>query len=238
MRWPDNSQRHAIYGQTGSGKTLVELFALSMRDWDRRPWIIADFKSDPSIARIPHLEEIAVTDKPPKAPGLYVVRPLPHEQDDMSVMLWRIWDRGRTGLMVDEAYMLDLGSGPRGNKAFNAILTQGRSKRIPVIAGAQRPSWLSPFFMSEASFHQVMHLQRPEDVKRMEQWVPGFKNPPLNYHSQYYDVARDQLTHLSPVPPEEEILDVFDQRMGPRTGNVFRGIVRLAPASRPQRRIM
>lgn len=231
MRLPNDSQRLNIYGQTGSGKTVAGLWHLEKRNFLRLPWMMFDFKRDPTIARIPRLEEIDVNSSPPKQPGVYVVRPLPGVEDDqVTNMLWKIWDRGKTGVFADEAYMFG-----RLNKAYNSILTQGRAKRIPVIACSQRPSWLSPFQMSEAEFHQVMHIQKPEDVKTLKSWIPGLQPTKRDFHSQYFDVVRGQLDYLLPVPDEEEILDRFGSKMPHRVHHVT-GLMRNAKRSQPIRK--
>jgi len=208
MRLPNDTQRHSIYGQTGSGKTVAGLWALERRSFDKKPWFILDFKGDPTIKRIPRLEEIKVSSSPPKHAGLYVVRPFPHETGDITQFLWKIWDRGKTGLFVDEAYMLG-----KTNKAYNSLLTQGRSKHVPIIALSQRPSWLSPFQMSESDFHQVFHIAKPDDFKNLQEWIPPLLPTRRDYHSQYYDVSKGTLDYLLPVPDEEEILDRFDLKM-------------------------
>jgi DNA helicase HerA-like ATPase len=226
MRLPNDSQRHAIYGKTGSGKTVVGLWALEKRSWLKMPWIIEDFKRDPLIARIPRLEEIDIRHPIPRQPGLYVVRPLPTDQETNDRFLWRVWERTRVGLFVDEGYMVG-----RFSQPFSAILTQGRSLKIPVISLSQRPSWLSPFLMSEADFHQVLYLQRPADVKLIREWVP-FDGPLRpNFHSLYFDVSKNDLSYLAPVPNEEEILDRFDGRM-PRRMHLLRGLMTNAGSRR------
>lgn len=229
FRLPNDTQRHAIYGQTGSGKTVAGLWALEKRSFVSKPWYIFDFKADPTIKRIPRLEEIDIRSPPPKQPGLYVTRPFPGEDAEVTHFLWQVWDKGKRGLFVDEGYMFG-----RFNKAWNAILTQGRSKRIPVIALSQRPSWLSPFLMSESDFHQVMHVQKPEDVKLLSSWIPGLQPTRRDFHSQYYDVAKGELTRLQPVPDEEEILDRFDVKM-PRKIKLFSELLINAGDSRGAR---
>jgi hypothetical protein len=227
MRLPNDSQRHAIYGQTGSGKTVAGLWSLEQRSWHRQPWLIYDWKRDPTIARIPRLEEVSVTARLPRHAGLYVVRPMPHDIDEVEAQLWQVWQRGRTGLFVDEVYRMG-----RFNKAFDAIMTQGRSKRIPVIGCSQRPSWLAPFYMSESDFHQVLHVPHPDDWRRLQQWIPDLQATRRDFTSQYYDVARGEMTRLKPVPDEEEILDRFDRKM-PRKIKLFTGLT--INATRKQR---
>jgi hypothetical protein len=218
MRTANDAQRLAIYGKTGSGKTIAGLWWLAQRSFDKIPWIILDFKRDTSIAKIPRLDEIEIDSSIPKRAGLYVVRPLPDSHDEVDAFLWKVWERGKVGLMIDEGYMIN-----RFSKPFNAILTQGRSLKIPVIALSQRPSWLSPFLMSEADFHQVFFVQNPADINKLMEWVPynGVLKP--NYFSYYYDVAKSHLAYLAPVPNEDEILNRFDLKM-PRRFHLFKGI--------------
>lgn len=230
MRLPDDTQRHMIYGKTGSGKTVVGLWALEKRNFLSRPWFILDFKRDPTIKRIPRLEQVDIRDKPTKHPGLYVVRPFPGDEDEVTKFLWNVWQRENTGLFIDEGYMVG-----RFNKALSAILTQGRSKHIPMIGLSQRPSWLSPFWMSEADFHQVMYVSRPTDIKALREWIPGWMPSQVqDYTSQYFDVSNNDLTYLRPVPPEDEILNRFDKKM-PRRVRLFTGLIENVPGSRRKR---
>jgi hypothetical protein len=218
MRFPNDTQRHAIYGKTGSGKTIAGLWALERRDFKNKRWEILDFKRDNSIAKIPRLEELGIDEPVSKKPGLYVRRPMPGDHDAVEKYLWRLWERGKCGLMVDEGYEIN-----RLSKAWRSVLTQGRSLRIPVITLSQRPAWLSPFLMSEMDFHQVFFMQNPQDLDKISEWVPGIGPLNQDYHSYYYDVAKNDLTYLAPVPGEDEIMNRFDSKM-PRRIHLFRGI--------------
>jgi len=130
VRLPDSTKRTAVIGSTGSGKTRGGIWLLSSRDWDVRPWVIIDFKHDDFIARIPGLQEIRVTDAPPKRPGLYVVRPHPDDQAELDQFMYRCWDQENIGLFFDEGLMV----GKNGRSRWmRALLTQGRSKHIPMI---------------------------------------------------------------------------------------------------------
>lgn len=206
MDFPNDTERHLIIGMNGTGKTVAGLWSLQKRSYDKMPWVVVDYKRDPTIARIPGLEEISYARNPPRSKGLYVIRPVP-EVDDEAVeqFLWKIWRQERTGLFLDEGYMLD-----RYSKAWKAILTQGRSKRVPMIVLSQRPAWISPFAFSESNFMQVFFLPFPADLKRIREWIPNAD--PINlpeFHSYWWNVKRRQLTLLKPVPNEDEILDRF-----------------------------
>jgi len=210
MKLPDDSQRITIYGKTGSGKTIAALWHLSERSITSRPWIIFDFKGDKSLARLDAMP-LGTEDELPVNPGLYIVRPVP-EVDDESVetMMWRIWQRGGIGVYIDEGYMV----GPR-NKAFKALLTQGRSKSIPMITLTQRPVWMSKFVISEADFHQVFFLSNKDDRKTVQDFIPYdiTKVRLPKYHSYYYDVDRDVLDGLKPVPNPSQIVARIRSRL-------------------------
>lgn len=207
MRLPDDSQRLAIVGRTGSGKTRAGMWHLSKRNFRAMPWIIIDYKRDDLIARSP-AKEIDFKGKVPKEPGLYVIRPNPTEDDDDNVeaFLMRCWAKGNVGIFVDEGFMI-----PSNSKAMRMILTQGRSLRIPTIILSQRPVWMSRFVFSEADFFQLFHLNHLGDRKTVGEFMPAESKIILPvYHSWYYDVGKNEMTPLKPVPNDDGILNNFD----------------------------
>lgn len=208
-RLPGPTDRLLIIGQTGSGKTQAGVWHLSKMDWHEKPWIIYDFKGDDL------LNEIGATELPvssvPDKPGLYIVHPLPHQSDEVESQMWKLWARENTGIYVDEGYMVD-------NSAWNAILTQGRSKHIPVIVLAQRPAWLTRFMLSEVGYFQVFYVQHPKDRERLKGFIPSDTGASLDerlpkYHSYYYDVGSDSLRKMAPVPDRQAIITEFESRM-------------------------
>jgi hypothetical protein len=187
-----------IYGMTGTGKTVAALWHLSERNFTEMPWIVIDFKGDSHIRALQGTKPILSGGKVPSEPGIYVARPIP-ESDEAWVedLLWGIWHQGNTGLYVDEGYMIGSKS-----KAFNALLTQGRSKVVPMITLSQRPVWLSRFVISEAEFHQVFFLSDSQDREIVQRFIPYdiTERRLPRFHSWYYDVARDEFDGLKPVP--------------------------------------
>jgi hypothetical protein len=208
VRLPDETKRLAIVGATGSGKTQAALWHLSMRDIDRRPWIVYNFKDDRSIDSIPQKRDIEIDELPLK-PGVYVTHPQPNQTDEVEAQMWAIWEKQGIGVYVDEGYMV----GPN-NPAFRAMLTQGRSREIPIIVLSQRPVWMDRFVFSESEFFQVFRLNHKRDRKSVEEFVPADLSQRLpDYHSYYYDVGENKVTILKPVPSIQQIHRRFDQRL-------------------------
>jgi DNA helicase HerA-like ATPase len=211
VRFPNDANRHAIIGATGSGKTQFGMWALSRRSYDVMPWVIFDYKKEELIAAIDPIE-LEPKELPPKKPGLYVVRPIPKTSDDeIENALWRIHQRGECGLYIDEGYMLPNVS------AFRAILTQGRSLRIPCITLTQRPVFISRYVFSESEFFTLFRLTDRTDRKRASEFVPVNLNYTLpKYSSYFFDVGENRLTQFSPVPGADEIVERFSARMPQR----------------------
>lgn len=203
IRLPDDTKRLVIIGRTGSGKTYAGIWHLSLRDWTREKWIIFDFKGDPSLALLP--ARPLTFAQLPTEPGLYILRPLPNQDAEVNDYLWRVWRAGNIGLYFDEGYMV------AKSDALDAILTQGRSKHIPVIILSQRPVWLSRFAFSEAEFYQTFSLNDIRDRKTVTAFQPAEvgENRLPEFNSHYYDVGRDTLNTLGPVPTLASLLPRF-----------------------------
>jgi hypothetical protein len=210
VTFPNDTQRLMIVGATGSGKTQAAQWHLSNRSIDEIPWVIYNTKSDASIDSIPWAQEIEIGQLP-RDPGVYIVKPLPHEQDALEAHQWGVWNKGSMGVYVDEGYAM-------GNKndAFRALLTQGRSRRIPMIVLSQRPVWLDRFAFTEAEFYQVFRLQHAKDRAAMEDLIPADLGSVPQYHSTYYDAVGHKLYRFAPVPRIEIIHATFERRLNPQ----------------------
>lgn len=208
IRLPDDTNRLAIVGATGSGKTQAALWHLSMRDLSARPWIVYNFKADKYIDAIPFSRNIGL-DVLPEKPGVYITHPLPEELMPVSAHMRAIWHKQNIGVYVDEGFMLG-----KNNNAFRALLTQGRSRGIPAITLSQRPVWLDPFILSEAEYYQIFRLQHIMDRKKVEGFIPGSLERRLpEFNSYYYDVGKDKLDRVGPVPDMKTIHANFARQL-------------------------
>lgn len=214
--FPNDTQHLLEIGRNGSGKTIAGLWHLSEANYDKKPWVIFDTKGDEVIEKLGRFEgvhNISFNDNIGKH-GLYIIRPRPDQTEQIESFLWRIHQRNNIGIYIDEGYAIGK------SDALNALLTQGRSKHIPIIILSQRPSWLSRFCFSEASFFQVFALTDKRDRLTVQSFIPVEKAnldtrlPP--YYSVWYDVKRDQADIFAPVPPANDILQTFAERIQPR----------------------
>jgi len=215
FRLPDDTQRITIIGKTGSGKTQAAAWMLSNRSYTSRPWIILDFKREELLNSIPHVQQMDVNAAIPKKPGLYIVHPTPDDVEATENLMWRIWEKEHVGFYIDEGYMI-----PARSAAFQAILTQGRSKQIPVIMLTQRPAWVTRFAFSEADYIQLFKLTDIRDQKIVKQFMPMPIEKPLPkpYYSFWWDNGRNYGAIMEPVPERDDILTVFHERGRKRKG--------------------
>jgi hypothetical protein len=199
FRFPGGDSRTTLIGATGTGKSTCAVWLWSHMRLDKRPWIVVDFKQEGifDLVGIPPIEPIGLSSVP-KNPGAYLTSPAPGREDELEEWLWKVWERENIGLVVDEASLMP--DGP----AWQAILQQGRSKRIPVIACTQRPVYAKRALFSEASFFCVYRLQDRRDARVIEGFVPVDLDTQLaEHHWRWYDVAKNQLLLMGPVPRPE-----------------------------------
>lgn len=202
FRFPGGDTRTIVIGATGTGKTTFGAWLLSHARFDKRPWVIIDYKQEELFEDVgsPPIQRLSLG-RIPKRKGLYIVSPRPGEDDEVEDWLWKVWSKGNIGIFVDEATLL-----PSQN-AVKAILRQGRSKRIPIIACTQRPVDIEREFFTEANFVSVFRVQDERDYKIIRGFLRNTSiDQELPQHwSYWYDVARNLLLKLQPCPKPDII---------------------------------
>jgi hypothetical protein len=202
FRLPGGADRSIVIGMTGTGKTTFGAWVLSKQRFDLRPWVLMDFKNEElwDLIGDPPLRPLTLSSMPAKR-GLYRLKVRPGQEDELEDWLWRVWHRENIGLFCDEVSLI-----PQ-REAFRAILRQGRSKRIPVIACTQRPVDCDREVFTESQFLSLFRLKDERDLKI----VRGFTgNAPIDnalpeLWSYWFDVPKNSLTTLKPVPPPDTI---------------------------------
>lgn len=195
---PGPEDRTAIIGGTGTGKTTFGAWILSKQNFKARPWIALDFKGEELWDQVgdPPMRPLKLGKMPGKS-GFYRMSIRPGDDDEFEDWLWRIWEKENIGLFCDESSLI-----PQRN-AFKAILRQGRSKRIPVIACTQRPVDCDREIFTESQFVSVFRLDDVRDYKIIQGFTrnAAIDRPLPPYHSYWYDKKQSKMVILKPVPP-------------------------------------
>lgn len=211
---PGPTDRTYVAGTTGEGKTQFSSWLLSYQDFDRRPWLIFDYKREKLFRQLERLGAIRASIKPggriPKAPGLYLVRAMEDDANAVDDMLWAAWSRGNLGLYYDEGRMIPGGPG----SGSRAIQIQGRSKRISTICCNQSPLNIDPEFKRQAGFFALFFMPDRDDRKEMRRYIPGY-DPDVEhprYQAVWYDCSRRVHVLLPPAPDAASILARIEAR--------------------------
>jgi hypothetical protein len=209
IQWPGDTDRFTIIGATGSGKTYAGLYNLSRRNYNVKPWIIYDFKGEELIASIEDAHHLSMSEKLPEQPGIFIVSPNPGDEELVDEHMTRIWAAENIGVYIDEGYMIG-----QHNMGFRRLLTQGRSKHIPMIINSQRPVFMDKFVFSESQYFQVFRLQHADDIRSAQKFIPFDISAPLpEFNSYYYDAKNNRCVVLRPGPDADAILNTFDARI-------------------------
>lgn len=206
LKLPGPSDRTIVVGQTGSGKTWFGVWLLSHQDIGRRPWVVIDYKRETlfrDLGKAAWRSILSPQSKAPAQPGLHLLQPFEADDEAVNEFLWRVWRRRGIGLYIDEAMMMPAGRG----SALRAILTQGRSLRIPVIALSQRPVEIDRYFFSESNHFAEFFLMDREDRKTLTRYTPFDPDDvPERHHCHWYDAGEREQSYLAPVPDKESFL--------------------------------
>jgi hypothetical protein len=222
--FPGPRDRVAVFGATGSGKSVFTIWLFSeCADFDRKPWVFVDFKGDDLINDMIRLElakVVSVEKDPPKEAGIYVIKPSPHEVDKVAGWIWKVWEGGKLGLIFDELYMVPEFKGQAGTGGpLKSILTQGRSKEIPVWGLAQRPVDINLHMITEAQYIAEFYLKRREDRQRVRSYIPddepvfSHDRRVAQYNCRWYDDKRNVALILGAAPTPDAILDTIAHRV-------------------------
>lgn len=182
-------------------------FLLSEAPFHEMPYIIVDYKIDGLLNNVT-AEEKSIHADPPNAPGLYIVHPMPHEEEAVENFLWKVHANNNTGLYFDEGFMV------AKSHALETLLMQGRSKNISCYVLTQRPVFINRHAFSEASYFYAFHLNDRRDRMKVKEFFGGYNEGRMpEFHSQWYDVKKDCNFILQPVPDADTIRERITARL-------------------------
>jgi DNA helicase HerA-like ATPase len=162
-----------IIGDTGSGKTYLESKLLDMRDH------VIVVKTKPDDVKFTGYKKIA---KYKDVMDLKASKFVLDSGFDPSLQRYHIaniinmaWAQEGWTIAVDETYywteMLKLG------KQLNMLLTQGRSKHLTIVAGMQRPAWISRFALSQATHAFIFRCEGRDIITLSQALSPKIAKP-------------------------------------------------------------
>lgn len=200
---PGAEDRTIVLGGTGTGKTVAGSWVLSKQNMTARPWVAIDFKDEIlwDMVGDPPMRDLQLGQMPGKN-GLYRMHVDPGQDEELEEWLWNIWRKTNVGIFVDEVGLID-----RNSDAMKAILRQGRSKRLPVIACTQRPVDICREFYSESQYKMIFRLDDNRDYKTVHNFTAGYDvSAPLPpHHSYWIDTKQRAKFTLGATPPPKEI---------------------------------
>ena len=189
----------SIIGDTGSGKTFLEARLLELRD------NVVVCRTKPDDIKFEGYKTVRSA-KAMDVAGKYLLTPKYERQSiEIADALTRAWEQGSWSVSIDEAYycvtMLKL------EAYINRLMTQGRSKRITVIAGMQRPAWISRFVLSQST-HVFLFATEGRDTKTIAQALTSRllpivevlrKHEYVYYHRSSRTIRRGYAQNLSDI---------------------------------------
>jgi hypothetical protein len=234
-RFPGPQDRLTINGKTGTGKTTFAMWLFAeCADFDKKPWVFVDYKGEIILkqAEAEGMVEELPLDRMPKNAGVYVVRPdiIKHGVEPVVNFLKLVYQRENCGLFLDEATMIPelRGDGNSGGP-YQALLSQGRSKNIPVWTLAQRPAFVNKMVYSESEFTCAFRLKSQEDFKKLVTeavaddtdnfeavWTVNGKIKQArlpDHYSRWFDDKQGRSWILKPSPGPTEILNILFDRV-------------------------
>lgn len=150
-------QHVAVIGHTGTGKTTLMSSLIDMREY------VIFFRTKSDDVRFKSLTKVRDTKR---MDDLFSHRlmfePMYERQGSMGGgMIEKAWRQGGWTVFLDELFYLHkIGL----QRHVDMLLTQGRSKRISVVAGMQRPVHVTRFALSEVT-HIFSFALEPRDAK-------------------------------------------------------------------------
>jgi hypothetical protein len=200
----------AIVGDTGTGKTYLTAKLVEAR----RYVVMLALKDDPVLKMFHGFTKAQRADKMEDVKLERILLKPRYERQafEAADALERVWRHGNWTVVIDELWYAErLGLSPW----IERLLTQGRSKNISVIAGMQRPAFVSRFAISQCTHLFSFRLDR-RDAKTIrdattEQLLPAVDSLQGKDFAYYHRARRlvttgnaNTLDELIRIPPSDD----------------------------------
>lgn len=150
----------AVIGTTGTGKTYLMTRLAELRKYV----VMLRTKPDDNKFKGFHRSSSHKAMLGVYAEKLLIEPPYERQIIEGAAMFDLAWRMGRWTVLLDELNYIHLELGLTSE--VNKLLTQGRSKRLSVVTGMQRPAWVTRFALSEVSHIFTFGLER-RDAKTL-----------------------------------------------------------------------
>lgn len=161
VKW-EVGQHIAVIGDTGSGKTYLVSKLTEMRQF------VVVFRTKPDDIKFPGFRKARTV----KAlDDIYdtriLLQPQPGQQMRQGYeMLRRVFDQGGWTVVIDEEWFVE--ARLHLTEWVETLLTQGRSKKISVVVGTQRPARISRFVIAECT-HLFTFVVEGRDLQTIKE---------------------------------------------------------------------
>lgn len=160
-----------IIGDTGSGKTYLESKLLQLRDYvivlRTKP---DDIKFAGFVKVDSHKKLVSLRERKFLLTPRYEL-----QQYEASKAMEIVWREGGWTFAIDETYYAT--AILKVERQINKLFTQGRSKKISLVAGMQRPAWVSRFALSQASHAFIFRCEGRDLVTISQSLSPQVVKP-------------------------------------------------------------